>query len=906
MKTVAPDGRGPDEMASLRSLLPRDVLVTNPVELIAYELDGSLGHGAAQGVVLPRKTEELVTALRWAAEHDLPVVPRGAGTGLSGGALAPQGGLIVSLARMQKILELDEAGRSVVIQPGIIHQTFDEFVRTKGLYYPPDPASGRACTLGGNLGENAGGPHCFKYGVTTNYITGLTTVLTGGRVLKSGGRAFDYPEYDLTGLLVGSEGTLGVMTEAQVRLVRNIPGIKTLLAMFNSVEEAGEAVSAVIARWLLPATLEMMDRNMIGIVENYVHAGLPVDADALLIIEADGYPESLDSQMDEFMAVLKERGVVEMRLAKTAAERDRIWFARKSAFGAIAQISPAYLIVDGTVPRSKLAATLGAINGICIRHDLRVGYVFHAGDGNLHPLIMFDPSDADMVRRVHLAGDEVMALCVAQGGTITGEHGVGSEKQQYMTLMYNAGELQSMRDIKQVFDPRGLMNPAKIIPDEPAYVPESRPPTADYPRSAAPASVEETAELMKTWAAATGSPTVRIRGGGTKSSPQTLGPLPPADAVLSSRALTGVVEYKVNDLYVTVRAGTPLAALQAELAPDKVWVPLASPWAESTIGGIVATNFNAPLRMRYGSIRDLILAITMVLPDGRVVRAGKPVVKNVAGYDLVRLFIGSHGTLGFITDVTFKLLPFPRARSTMVIPVPPVDSASGASARSLGRALRLGSRLLKVCMVSSGLLLCGGCQTHGQASPLPRLSTPSQSESLPRSFGHGTSYALVYTAEGMPEDVEAEFRQVADVLKAEGCDGDLRPDVPSGSEAWAQWLKAASAGDLVIRAALPPVDLPAALVDMAPTLGEAPFIADLAFGQVWVQDEGSPSGDLHLDVIRGIATSMGGYAMALSAPSATTRTLDPFGYKPDGLDLMRALKARWDPRGQVNPGAFVV
>ncbi|MCX6029888.1 MAG: FAD-binding protein [Chloroflexi bacterium] len=853
MKNLAPD-----ELSMLRPLLPSDVLITNPVDLIAYELDGSLGHGAAQGVILPRRTEELVIAMRWAAEHNVPVIARGAGTGLSGGALASKGGLIVSLARMKQVLELDETGRSAVVQPGIVHLTFDEYVRTKGLYYPPDPASGRACTLGGNLAENAGGPHCFKYGVTTNYITGLKTVLADGRVIHTGGRAFDYPEYDLTGILVGSEGTLGVMTEAEVRLVRNIPGIKTLMAIFDSVEEAGEAVSAVIAGGLVPATLEMMDRTMIGIVENYVHAGLP-DAEALLIIEADGYPQSLDPQMAEIMAVLRDHKARELRLAKTAAERDQ---------------------VDGTVPRSKLAATLAEINGICARHSLRVGYVFHAGDGNLHPLILFDPSDADMVRRVHLAGRAVMELCVRQGGTITGEHGVGSEKLQYMALMYNAGELAAMREIKHVFDPRNLLNPGKIVPelDESANqrisesanqrISESanresanRESANDAVRSTqyAVRDTQDAVDTIRDWTAT--HQRIRIRGGGTKSSL-----LGPADVTLSTERLRGIQDYSLNDLYVTVRAGTPLAELQAELAKDRVWVPLASPWTQSTVGGIVATNFNAPLRMRYGSLRDLILAVTAVLPDGRVIRAGKPVVKNVAGYDLVKLFIGSHGTLGLITDVTFKLLPFPRVRSSMIVPLD--DLATG---------LKLGSKLLKVCLVASALLLCRGCAQNGAAAP----------------------YALVYTAEGVPEDVAAELGQVRELLTAEGI---AAPPVatPSGSDVWASWVNAAARTGATLRAGVPPKDAPGALLDLAPTLDDAPFIADLAFGLIYARSE-------HLSAVRGIARSVGGYAVALSAQDGPEGAQsDPWGHAPDGLDLMRALKARWNPRDFCNPGAFIV
>jgi len=851
-----------EEWRALEAILPRDALVTNPVELLTYEGDGSLGLGNPQGVALPGSTEEVVKLVQWAAQHHVPIVARGAGTGLSGGSVAVAGGVTISFTRMKQVLELDEVGRSVVVQPGIVHEVLDGFVKTKGLYYPPDPASGRSCTLGGNLGENAGGPHCFKYGVTTNYVLGLTVVLADGRVIHTGGRAFDYPEYDLTGLLVGSEGTLGVITEAALRLIRNIPGVKTLMAIFNSVEEAGEAVSAVIARGLVPATLEMMDRNMIGIVENYAHAGLPTDAEALLIIESDGYPESVEPQMSEVMEVMRERQARELRLARTAAECDQIWFARKSAFGAIAQISPAYLIVDGTVPRSRLAAALAGVNQICARHNLRVGYVFHAGDGNLHPLILFDPRDEDMVRRIHLAGPEVMKLCVDLGGTITGEHGVGSEKIPYMKLMFNDDELRAMWEIKQVFDPKGVMNPGKILPSTNHQVSKS---ASGAPKSEIrnPKSPQEASEMLGEWALAAQAPGLRIRGGGTKSSL-----LGPAEVTISTAHLGGLQAYSLNDLYVTVGAGTTLAELQQELARDKMWVPLASPWAEATLGGIVATNFNAPLRMRYGAIRDLILAVTAVLPDGRIIRAGRPVVKNVAGYDLAKLFIGSHGTLGLITDVTWKIMPFPRARTSLFIPVddPLPDSA-------LARGLALGARLLKVCLVSSALLLCKGCPVPGMAAPL----------------------VIVYTAEGVPEDVAAEIEQVQAILQAEGI-GDVTPlDAPSGSQVWGEWLRAGGPAETTLRMGVAPKDLGTVLQNLAPTLGDAPFMAEFATGLVYVRTP-------NVQAVRQAARAAGGYAIVLSGPNQVER----WGYSPEGLDLMRQIKARWDPRGLFNPGAFLV
>ncbi|MBM4458585.1 MAG: FAD-binding protein [Chloroflexi bacterium] len=874
-----------DDWRVLRGVLPGSAVVSDPVELIAYEMDGSLGLGQPQGVILPRSTQEVAEVVRWAAARGLPVVARGAGTGLSGGAIASEGGVILSLARMKRITELDEVGRSVVVQPGVIHLTLDEFVRTRGLYYPPDPASGRACTIGGNLAENAGGPHCFKYGVTTNYITGLEVVLADGRVIRTGGRAFDYPELDLTGLLVGSEGTLGVITEAECRLMRNIPGIKTMMAIFNSVEEAGAAVSAVIARGLIPATLEMMDRGMIGIVENYAHAGLPTDAEALLIIEADGYAESLESQMTEIAQVLRQQNARELRTAQTAAERDRIWYARKSAFGAIAQISPAYLIVDGTVPRSKLAPVLAEINRICDRHRLRVGYVFHAGDGNLHPLILFDPSDAEMVHRVHEAGREVLELCVRIGGTITGEHGVGTEKRAYMPMMFNPGELRAMQEIKEVFDPQGIMNPGKILPEaevkgqdagvggQDAGVRGQGSGGRSQGAANSPRSVEEAAEALRDLAAA-GRP-YRIRGGGTKSGllPAPVLAKPGMATTLSTAALTGITAYAVDDLYVTARAGTTLAELQAELARDRMWTPLVSPWSAATIGGIVATNFNAPLRMRYGAIRDLVLALTAVLPDGRIIRAGRAVVKNVAGYDLAKLFIGSHAALGLITDVTFKLWPAPRARASLI-----------AGVDTLAHGLEVGGRLLRVCLTASALLLCHGCE-------LPGVSAP---------------YALVYTAEGVPEDVQVELAQAQAVLEAGGLTAARRVDALAGSQVWAEWLRTALAAGMTLRVAAPPKDL--ARVGL-PTFrrlatlpaSSAPFIADLASGLVYLQSA-------EIAAARQAAQRLGGYAIVLSGEQATpvAAGFDPWGYAPEGLDLMAALKARWDPQALCNPNAFIV
>ncbi len=856
-----------NQLRELEHVLGPGQVLTHPVELLTYEQDASLERGTPDAVVLPRTTADVVKIVQWARRTGIPLIARGAGTGLSGGAVPEHGGVIVGFSRMNRLLEFDEAGRSVVAEPGLVNQVLDELARSKGLYFPPDPASGRTSTLGGNIAENAGGPHCFKYGVTTNYITGLEVVLADGRVVHLGGRALDYPEFDLVGLLTGSEGTLGLITQASARLLRNTLAIKTMMASFDSVEAAGRAVSAVIARGLVPATMEMMDQKIMRIIEDFAHAGLPVEAGAALIIEADGYPESVGPQIEEIAAILREHEARNLRIAQSAEERDKIWYGRKSAAGAMARLAPAYYLVDGTVPRSRLAETLAEVNRLCEAEGLRVGYVFHAGDGNLHPFILIpDPQDKALLARVMRVGEAFMKFCADQNGSITGEHGVGSEKRQFMPLMYNADELAVMREIKEVFDPDNLLNPGKILPNEGTgksanrQISERRNPQSPIPNTQYLArSPHDAADFIRA-CIADGQP-VRVRGGGTKSAN-----LPAVPNTLSTTGLRGIRSYSLDDLYVTVGAGTPLSELQAELARDKMWVPLVSPWPGSTLGGIAATSFNGPLRMRYGAVRDLVLAATVVLPDGRVIRAGRPVVKNVAGYDLPKLFVGSHGALGLLADVTLKLAPLPRARASLIVPV-----------ETLAQGLTWGAQLLRVCLVASALVLCKGCS-------LPTTSAP---------------YALIYTAEGMPEDVAAELAQARAVLQAAGAGGLSPLDAPSGSEVWAEFLAAAGEGT-VMRAGVAVKDLARLIVEVAPALESATFVADIANGLLYTRNAA-------VEPLRRAALAMAGYAVVLgsSALPAADQAPDPWGYVPEGLDLMHGLKAKWDPQRLFNPGAFL-
>jgi glycolate oxidase subunit GlcD len=861
----------PDDWRALRAALSPGALVTDPVELITYEIDAGLDRGRPQAAAFPRSLDDVVAVVRWAASRGLPLVARGAGTGLSGGAVPSQGGLVLSFARMNRVLEFDEAGRLVVVQPGVVNEDLDELVKTGGLYYPPDPSSGRSATMGGNIAENAGGPHCFKYGVTTNYVTGLRVVLADGQVVRTGGLAYDYPEYDFTGLLTGSEGTLAVIVEASLRLTRNPQGVKTMTACFDSLEAAGDAVSAIIARQLVPATMEMMDRNVLGIVEAYIHAGLPTDATAMLIVETDGYTESLDAQSEEIATLLRERQGRDLRVARTDAEREQLWYGRKSAAGAMARISPARYPADIAVPRSKLAEMIAGVNRICAGHALRVGYLFHAGDGNLHPSIFFDPRDADMVKRMHQAVREVMELCVQKGGSITGEHGVGLEKQPFMPLMFTPGELATMREVKDIFDPHGLLNPGKIFPAEDGR--ESRRLAEDAPLSGGstplpsrlvPQSDEAAADGLR--AAQAARRLVIIRGGGSQmgwlpDSPGLSGGPPPV--VLSTERLEGIVDYAPRDLYVTARAGTRLADLQAALAPDGLWVPLVSPWAASTLGGLIATNLNGPQRMRYGAVRDMVLGVRVVLPDGRRLCFGRPLVKNVAGYDMVKLFVGAHGTLGLVTEATLRLSPSPRARASLL---------AGVDDLSLG--LALGRSLLRLSYVASAVLLCQGC-------PMPPGVSPSR-------------YLLVFSAEGHPQDVQAELRLARAALTAGGAGSVAETDSLVGADLWAGLLRDGSG--CTVRIGVPPRDLSAYLEANAAAL-DGDVMVDFAGGTIHARPAVA-----RIPALRQTALALGGYAVVTSGAAG----LDPWGYTPDTLPLMRQLKARWDPAGCLNPGAFPV
>ncbi|MBM4045300.1 MAG: FAD-binding protein [Planctomycetes bacterium] len=432
---------------------------------MAYEYDAGVDRRRPDAVVFPTRKEQVVEVVKLAGAEGVPFVARGAGTNLSGGSIPAKGGLIVEFARMNRILELDIPNQRAVVEPGVINLDLNAALAEHGYFYAPDPASQKVSTMGGNVGENSGGPHCLKYGVTTNHVLGLEVVLPDGELARFGGKAFDAPGYDLTGLFVGSEGMFGLVTEITVRILRQPEAVKTLLAVFNTIEDAADSVSAIIARGILPATLEMMDKAVMEVVEASFHCGYPLDAEAVLIAEVDGLRDGLERLAESITEICRAHRAREVRAAKDAAEAAQLWAGRRGAFGAIARLSPGYLTMDGTVPRTELPRVLRGSLAIGRKYGLRAANVFHAGDGNLHPLLLFDERDPAQAEAAHLAAMEILALCASAGGTITGEHGVGLEKRAAMPLVFSEADLDAQKKVRAAFDPTGLCNPGKMFPD---------------------------------------------------------------------------------------------------------------------------------------------------------------------------------------------------------------------------------------------------------------------------------------------------------------------------------------------------------------------------------------------------------------------------------------------------------
>lgn len=452
-------------IAGLRAVVGDDGLLVEKDELLVYECDGfTIEKNVPDVVAFPTSTEQVVAIVKLCNQFEVPFVPRGAGTSLAGGCLPVGGGVMIALTRMRRILEVNLRDRYAVVEPGLVNVHLTQHLKGTGFHYAPDPSSQGACTIGGNFATNSGGPHTLKYGVTVNHVLGAEMVMPDGSVVELGGPVEDVPGYDLTGLFVGNEGTFGVCTKIIVRLTRDPAAYRTMLGIFNSVQDATQSISKIIGAGIVPAALELMDQGIIEAVEPAFHFGFPLDAAAVLLIEVDGLEVAVDDEARKIVEICRETGAREVRAANTPQERLLLWKCRKQAFGAIGRLSPSYCTQDGVVPRTKLPEILEFITDVSSRHGIRIVNVFHAGDGNIHPILLFDERDKEQVERVLKASDEILNKCIDMGGSVTGEHGIGVEKISFMNRLFAPADLEVMEKVRHAFNPTGRCSPKKMLP----------------------------------------------------------------------------------------------------------------------------------------------------------------------------------------------------------------------------------------------------------------------------------------------------------------------------------------------------------------------------------------------------------------------------------------------------------
>jgi glycolate oxidase len=470
--TIAPRNSLLDRM---RGVVGVENVLSSPSDLLVYECDGfTIEKNKPDVVVFPKSTAEIVGIVKACGELGVPFVPRGAGTSLAGGCLPIGGGVMIALARMKRILEVNYRDRYAVIEPGVVNLWLTNHLKPQGYHFAPDPSSQGACTIGGNVATNSGGPHTLKYGVTVNHVLGLELVLPDGRVVQTGGPTEDNPGYDLTGVIVGSEGTFGIAAKAWVRITRSPEAYRTLLGVFETVADATNTISEIIGAGIIPGALEMLDSLILKAVEAAFHFGFPLDAGAVLIMEVDGLDAGLDQDAERIIEIAMRNQAREVRRANTDAERMLLWKSRKQAFGAIGRLAPSYCTQDGVVPRSKLPEILRFIQEVGAKYQLQIANVFHAGDGNIHPILLFDERDADQVKRVLSASNEILDECIRLGGSVTGEHGIGVEKIDFMSKLFSPDDLAMMLRLRLAFNPHDRCSPHKMLPTAGACIEQSR------------------------------------------------------------------------------------------------------------------------------------------------------------------------------------------------------------------------------------------------------------------------------------------------------------------------------------------------------------------------------------------------------------------------------------------------
>lgn len=768
---------------NLRRLLPRDSVLDDPLRLSLYGYDGTLYEGKPQLAILPETTEQVIAAVKALHQAGMAIVPRGAATSLSGGPVPVRGGAVISFTRMDRVLELDYANQRAVVQPGVVNLQFGNILAKDHYFYAPDPASQCVCTLGGNVGENSGGPHCLKYGVTANHVLGLTMVLPDGRLLITGGKALDPPGYDLTGIIVGSEGTFGLVTEIVCRVMPMPEAVTTMLAVFDSLDAASQTVSDIIAAGIIPATLEMMDKPMIQAVEQALNAGYPLDAEAVLIIELDGMATSMAHQVEQVKAACAGNKVRSFQVAEDEEQRALLWKGRKGAFGAVVNIAPSKICTDISVPRHELPKVLAEVMEVSRKWDIPITNVFHAGDGNLHPLLLFDPRDEEQVNRAKEADREITELAVRHGGVLTGEHGIGCGKRKYMSKMFEPSELGLMWRIKDAFDPEGLCNPDKVLPDK-AEIPAKRQ-IHEATSWLEPMNREEVQGLLA-MADREGKKVV-LRGAGTKSNPT-------SSQILDLSRLNRI-SFDPENLTITVECGVTLPQIDEAIAAHGQMLALRPRFSDrATMGGIVSTNDYGPHRLLYGACRDMLTGIKAALPNGEIVRFGGKCVKNVAGYAVEKLLIGSHGSLAAILEMTFRTLPRPEALRTMALSL---DGPSSAES------------------------LFGEIVQSGMRPAALELLNPAASKLIGQ-----TGWCVLIGLEGLAEDVDEMERRLVELDDWKELDGDY----------FELWQAVTDAGGS-LKATCPLGDSARLAADLN---GESPMRASLGLGLIF----GNPQSEI--------------------------------------------------------------
>jgi glycolate oxidase subunit GlcD len=833
-----------------------------------YSYDASLAKGRPGVVVFPGNTDEAARIVKIARRAEIPFVPRGFGTNLSGGTVLVSGGVVICLSRLNRIVDISPQRRCAVLQPGVTNLELQNALAPLGFFYAPDPASQKVATLGGNVGENSGGPRCLKYGVTTNHVLGMEVILASGEVVRIGGTAYDPPGYDLRGAMIGSEGTMGIVTEVTVNILPLPEAIITLLVVYDDIADAARSVSDIISAGIVPTTLEMMDAPVINAVEDSYACGYPRDAAAVLIIEVAGLSVGLQDQVAQISERCRQNQCREIREAKDDSERNRLWEGRRGAFGAVARLAPNYLVNDCTVPRTKLPEALAEVARIAKKYNFEHGNVFHAGDGNLHPLIFFDSRDANQLKRVKKAGWEIMEACVGLGGTISGEHGVGLEKISAMRMIFSEQDFSAQRGLQQAFDPQMLLNPGKVIPGSDQTATDAEAPSRDKFIASTNNVVIETEIIEKIERAAANGNALLAYGCGTL---RHFGNLTGrACEFLNTADLNDVIEFDANNQVITIGAGMSLDTLQRQLGSKNQWLPLRPPFSvqDHSIGGVVALAACGPERMHYGAPRDLVLGLRFIDGRGRKISTGGKVVKNVAGYDMTRLMIGSAGTLGLITEVTCRIVTIPERCSA-------VSARGSLSACVAVAATVITSRLLPIFV---GIIPENGGNTE---------------------TGH-LNWRLVIGFEGFDKTVDEQLKRTGTLLEKEGLALRDPQDYPVHEGIFADRYRELAEAAFILRVDVPLDQVAAFVRSLDSRLTKAKWFLDCGCGRIVVGLEAMQDG-LWAQICE-FADQLGGHAAMEKAPVEFKKHHDVFGPARPEWKVMHRIKTALDPHHIFAPG----